>query len=102
MRNIPFRIPPPPEQTAIVRFLGASVANTGDDIVRAQRGINLLHEYRSRLVADVVTGKLDVREAAAALPEVDPLVDDDEVGNDLGADETPAFDDDQEPAEVVG
>ncbi len=29
----------------------------------------LLNEYRTRLIADVVTGKLDVREAAAQLPE---------------------------------
>ena len=32
-------------------------------------GISLLREYRTRLIADVVTGKLDVREAAASLPE---------------------------------
>ena len=31
----------------------------------------MLREYRTRLIADVVTGKLDVREAAADLPEVD-------------------------------
>jgi type I restriction enzyme S subunit len=29
----------------------------------------LLNEYRTRLIADVVTGKLDVREAGAQLPE---------------------------------
>ena len=29
----------------------------------------MLEEYRTRLVADVVTGKLDVRDAAAQLPE---------------------------------
>ena len=33
--------------------------------------INFLLEYQKRLVADVVTGKLDVREAAEALPEED-------------------------------
>ena len=33
----------------------------------------MLREYRTRLIADVVTGKLDVREAAADLPEVDPV-----------------------------
>ncbi len=33
---------------------------------------------RTRLTADVVTGKLDVREAAAAVPAVDPLAADDE------------------------
>ena len=32
----------------------------------------LLNEYRTRLIADVVTGKLDVREAAAQLPEGSP------------------------------
>ena len=31
----------------------------------------MLSEYRTRLIADVVTGKLDVREAAADLPEAD-------------------------------
>ncbi len=30
--------------------------------------IDLLHECRTRLIADIVTGKLDVREAAARLP----------------------------------
>ena len=38
---------------------------------------SLLREYRTRLIADVVTGKLDVREAAARLPdeveELEPL-----------------------------
>ena len=29
----------------------------------------MLREYRTRLIADVVTGKLDVRAAAARLPE---------------------------------
>ena len=41
-------------------------------ISRLEREIELLREYRTRLVADVVTGKLDVREAAARLPDVPP------------------------------
>ena len=41
-------------------------------ISRLEREILLLREYRTRLVADVVTGKLDVREAAAKLPD-EPL-----------------------------
>lgn len=36
---------------------------------KAHREIELLREYRTRLIADVVTGKLDVREAAARLPQ---------------------------------
>ena len=38
-------------------------------IARARRQIELVQEYRTRLIADVVTGKLDVREAAAQLPD---------------------------------
>ena len=38
-------------------------------ISRARRQTELLREYRTRLIADVVTGKLDVRETAANLPE---------------------------------
>ena len=38
-------------------------------VSRLKREIELLREYRTRLVADVVTGKLDVREPAARLPE---------------------------------
>ena len=38
-------------------------------IARTRRQIDLLQEYRTRLIADVVTGKLDVREAAALLPD---------------------------------
>ena len=49
-----------------------------------------------------MTGKLDVRGAAAALPEVDPLAADDAVDDCLGAGEAPAFDGEEEPAEVVG
>ena len=33
-------------------------------MVRAQREIDLIREYRTRLIADVVTGKVDVRHLA--------------------------------------
>ena len=36
---------------------------------RTHRQIELLREYRTRLIADVVTGKVDVREAAVQLPD---------------------------------
>ncbi len=64
--QLPF--PPLPEQAAISRYLDDATANIGAAIERAHREIELLREYRTRLIADVVTGKLDVREAAAALP----------------------------------
>ena len=62
-------LPPLPEQTAIVEYLDGATAGIDAAISRARRQIELLREYRTRLIADVVTGKLDVRDAAASLPE---------------------------------
>lgn len=62
-------IPPLPEQLAIVEYLNWATADIDTAITRAHREIELLREYRTRLIADVVTGKLDVREAAARLPD---------------------------------
>ena len=61
------------DQIAILEWISSETAGSDVAIQGAQREIGLLHEYRTRLIADVVTGKLDVREAAAELPEVDPL-----------------------------
>ena len=58
-------IPPLPEQVAIVTYLDKATADIDADIDRARREIELLGEYRIRLIADVVTGQVDVREAAA-------------------------------------
>ena len=60
--------PPLDEQAAIVEYLDKATADIDDAITRARRQIELVEEYRTRLVADVVSGKLDVREAAAQLP----------------------------------
>ena len=68
---------PLPEQIAIVNFVDKWRTNIDDAFGCSRRQITLLQEYRTRLIADVVTGKLDVREAAAELPEVDPLAEDD-------------------------
>ncbi len=57
------------EQTNIVEYLDKATANIDTAITRARRQIELVEEYRTRLIADVVTGKLDVRAAAARLPD---------------------------------
>ena len=62
-------LPPHAEQQAIVRGIEAESAPANAAIARLEREISLLREYRTRLVADVVTGKLDVRPAARQLPE---------------------------------
>ncbi|EHM09448.1 restriction endonuclease S subunit [Thermanaerovibrio velox DSM 12556] len=65
-------VPPLPEQTAIVEYLDAETAKLDAAIAAARREIELLREYRERLIADVVTGKVNVREVAAQLPEEPP------------------------------
>lgn len=57
------------EQQLIVRQIEASMARLNAAADQARSEIALLCEYRTRLIADVVTGKLDVREAAARLPD---------------------------------
>jgi type I restriction enzyme S subunit len=64
--DLPF--PPIGEQRQIADALDTALADTAAAMDRANREISLLREYRTRLIADVVTGKLDVREAAARLP----------------------------------
>ncbi len=61
--------PPLEEQEAIVRFLDVETARIDRAGDRLRREIDLLGEYWTRLISDVVTGKLDVREAAKGLPE---------------------------------
>jgi hypothetical protein len=60
------------EQLAIVDFVDEQTAKLDAAIAAARREIELLREYRERLIADVVTGKVDVRGVAAQLPEEPP------------------------------
>lgn len=69
LANTKVPIPPLPEQQHIVERLASETAPQTTATSRLNREIALLREYRTRLVADVVTGKLDVREAAASLPD---------------------------------
>jgi type I restriction enzyme S subunit len=66
-------LPPLDEQRAIADWIEANTGALNTAIARTEREIALMQEYRTRLTADLVTGKLDVREAAARLP--DPPVD---------------------------
>ena len=69
IKNAQIPVPPLPEQTAIVEFLDEQTERINAAIAATRREIELLEEFRTRLVADVVTGKLDVREVAAKLPD---------------------------------
>lgn len=60
------------EQRRILTAINEETRPVSTAIFRLEREIDLLREYRTRLVADVVTGKLDVREAATRLPDEAP------------------------------
>lgn len=62
-------LPPIQEQVVIARRINEALSDADTSMKNAHRSIELLREYRTRLIADVVTGKLDVREAAASLPD---------------------------------
>ena len=66
-------VPPPVEQAAIVQYVDATTVTLDKAIYAARREIDLLREYRTRLIADVVTGKLDVRDVTVPADETDAM-----------------------------
>jgi type I restriction enzyme, S subunit len=62
-------IPPLAEQEMLCDYLRTALQESLRAQARIEHEISLLREYRSRLIADVVTGKLDVRAAATSLPD---------------------------------
>jgi len=69
-----FRVPVPPvtEQQAIVNYVDRETFRVDALITRHRREIALMQEYRTRLIGDVVTGKLDVR--GVELPAVEEVI----------------------------
>jgi type I restriction enzyme S subunit len=85
-RLMAVRLPVPPEneQREIADWI---VANTGDlsaAIDKAKREIDLIREYRERMVSDVVTGKLEVCGLAPTEPlsAAEPIDDEEMLGDD--------------------
>ena len=69
MERLVVVLPPVDEQREVLAHLDRVTKKPSEAVGRAHREISLLREYRTRLIADVVTGNLDVREAAARLPD---------------------------------
>ncbi|MGP0058438.1 MAG: restriction endonuclease subunit S [Beijerinckiaceae bacterium] len=67
--NYVVAVPDREEQVLIIEALRTVTRVVDATIDAANREIALVQEFRTRLIADVVTGKLDVRAAAASLPE---------------------------------
>lgn len=84
MKEIPFIVPPAEEQIAIVKYVREAVQKYDVAIAKLSEQIAVLEEYKAKLISDLVTGKVDVRDVE--IPEyeyVEELVDDAEAGDDI-------------------
>ncbi len=70
VKNYPVLLPSLAEQDDLVRRIDALLAPIDSAIAAVKRQIKLATELRARLTADVVSGKLDVRDAAAELSDL--------------------------------
>lgn len=66
MANSILPVPPLGEQSKILRYVKRRSKKIDSAIEKARSEITLIREYRTRLIADVVTGRLDVRGTEAA------------------------------------
>lgn len=89
MREFTFGLPELSEQKSILEFVGNEARKIEQTIEKAKSEIALVLEYRGRLLADVVTGKLDVRHIEIAAPADEPIADEDDgLDEDLEAADT--------------
>lgn len=101
--NIVVPIPPWTEQKWIVVAIQQELGEIETIVRRVQREIDLIREYRTRLIADVVTGKLDIRHLApdalepssADLEPLDGL-------NEIAEDEMPDIEEPESSEELIG
>lgn len=71
LKNYELGLPPIKEQLMIVDFLIKETVLIDKTIARTEREIELIQEYRTRLVSDVVTGKVDVQ--SIEIPDFEPV-----------------------------
>lgn len=70
--NIPLIWCPLNEQQSIAEYIDREMARIDASIGRHRREIDLMQEYRTRLISDVVTGRLDVR--GVQLPPIEKVI----------------------------
>jgi type I restriction enzyme S subunit len=61
MKEIPFIVPPADEQLVIVEYIKKALPKYDEAIEKLTAEVSVLEEYKAKLIADVVTGKVDVR-----------------------------------------
>lgn len=86
--NFAAPIPPIDEQNRIVQGVSSLTADVNRAVANAERDIDLIREYRSRLISDVVTGKTDVRgiELPDAGIQLDSAAEIEGIAEELGGD----------------
>lgn len=62
MKEIPFIAPPIEEQKAIVEYIKRALPKYDVAIEKLSEAVDVLEEYKTKLIADTVTGKIDVRD----------------------------------------
>ena len=88
LRSHRFAFPSIREQLDIENYVDQTRRKV-DVLVADQRSlIEALRDFRRRLIADVITGKCDVREAATAVPDFDPKAAQEDTHPALGVDST--------------
>lgn len=91
VKNSVIPLPPIPEQQAICAWIADECKPLDEAIARTESEIKLIREYRDRLIADAVTGQVDVR---GWQPSPDDVVGDDELAA-LGDDESTDSDEEE-------
>lgn len=61
MKEIPFIVPPADEQIAIVKYIKQALPQYDAAIGKLTEEVSVLEEYKNKVIADAVTGKIDVR-----------------------------------------
>lgn len=89
MKEIPFIVPPEDEQKAIVEYIPVAFAKYDNAITKLTKEVETLHELRNKLISDVVTGQIDVRDIEVPdfeyVEETEDTSDDDELDEDVEA-----------------
>jgi len=99
IRRLPVALPPLAEQVSIAAFLDRETEVFSNIIGKAKFEISLFREFNVRLIADVITGKVDVREVAARLPQEVPESESLDEIEEVPQDESAADDSELEAAE---
>ncbi|QEH69322.1 restriction endonuclease subunit S [Cellulosilyticum sp. WCF-2] len=90
MKEIPFIVPPIEEQKMIVDYIPLACAKYDTAIVKLTEEIEVLHELRNKLISDVVTGQIDVRDIEVPefeyVEEIEDLSENDEEVDDESVD----------------